>query len=88
MKYEICRKTPRRCKLHPVIANEVKQYRWARDVSLKPLTHLCFGSSNIVEPKYRWPRDTTFKPLTHLCLGSSNIVDPKSIVARLSNSSQ
>ena len=27
------------------------KYRWLRDVSLKPLTHLCFGSSNIVEPK-------------------------------------
>lgn len=28
-------------------------YRWSRDVSLKPLTHLCLGSSNIVEPKYQ-----------------------------------
>jgi len=27
------------------------KYRWSRDVSLKPLTHLCFGSPNIVEPK-------------------------------------
>jgi len=27
------------------------KYRWARDVSLKTLTHLCFGSPNIVEPK-------------------------------------
>ena len=27
------------------------KYRWPRDVSLKPLTHLCSGSSNIVEPK-------------------------------------
>ena len=27
------------------------QYRWSRKVSLKPLTHLCFGSPNIVETK-------------------------------------
>ena len=52
-------------------------YRWSRDVSLKPLTHLCLGSPNIVEPKYRWSRHVSLKPLTHLCFGSSNIVEPK-----------
>ena len=26
-------------------------YRWSRDTSFKPLTHLCLGSPNIVEPK-------------------------------------
>ena len=53
------------------------KYRWSRDVSLKPLTHLCFGSAYIVEPKYRWSRDISLKNLTHLCFGSTYIVEPK-----------
>lgn len=36
-----------------ILLLEIQQYRWSRDVSLKPLTHLCLGSPNIVEPKLK-----------------------------------
>ena len=40
-------------KLGQILLLEIQQYRWSRDVSLKPLTHLCLGSPNIVEPKLK-----------------------------------
>ena len=39
------------CFFDSSVTNNYEEYRWSRAVSLKPLTHLCFGSPNIVEPK-------------------------------------
>ena len=44
------------------------KYRWSRDVSLKPLTHLCFGSSNIVEPKSNFLKIIVFSLITLILL--------------------